>query len=131
VQHLDTLRRALSRLANDEQFRLRVIGTSSYDLAGVEVEALDWRALSEVDDLQGIDVGVMPLPEDAWSRGKCGLKALQYMALGVPTVCSPVGVNSEIIQDGRNGYLAATEDEWVEKLLRLLRSPDLRSSIGQ
>jgi glycosyltransferase involved in cell wall biosynthesis len=73
----------------------------------------------------------MPLPEDRWSRGKCGMKALQYMGLAIPTVCSPVGVNSAIIRDGENGMLAATEDEWVEKLTLLLRSKELRERLGR
>ncbi len=130
VQHLDTLRGALQRLARLERFKLRVIGTPRYELDGVEVEALPWRAATELDDLGLIDIGVMPLPDDQWSKGKCGLKALQYMALGVPTVCSPVGVNSEIIRDGENGLLAASEDEWVETLALLLRSPELRRRLG-
>jgi len=130
VQHLDTLRAALQRLAKKERFRLRIIGTPSYRLDGVEVEAMSWRSRTEIEDLDAIDIGVMPLPDDEWSRGKCGLKALQYMALGIPTICSPVGVNSEIIQDGVNGLLAATEDEWVEKLMMLLRSAELRSRLG-
>jgi glycosyltransferase involved in cell wall biosynthesis len=130
VQHLDTLRNALQQLARTEKFRLRVIGTPQYDLAGVDVEPLPWRAATEVDDLCAIDIGIMPLPDDQWSKGKCGLKALQYMALGIPTVCSPVGVNSEIIQDGANGMLAASDSEWVEKLTTLLRSPKLRLQLG-
>ena len=78
-----------------------------------------------------IDIGVMPLPDDAWSKGKCGLKALQFMALGIPTICSPVGVNTDIIQDDQNGFIAALEDEWVDKLSRLLRSHELRQRLGQ
>lgn len=131
VAHLDTLRGGLQRLAKEERFRLRVIGTPSYELEGVEVEAMAWRAATETADLGVIDIGIMPLPDDRWSKGKCGLKALQYMALGIPTVCSPVGVNVDIIQDGSNGFLAATEDEWVEKLKRLLRSPELRERLGR
>ena len=72
----------------------------------------------------------MPLPDEDWSRGKCGLKALQYMALGIPTICSPVGVNSTIIKDGENGYLADGTDDWVEKLKLMLHSPELRRRIG-
>jgi glycosyltransferase involved in cell wall biosynthesis len=131
LQHLDTLQSALRQLARKERFRLRVIGSSSYQLAGVEVEALPWRASSEADDLRQIEIGIMPLPDDEWSRGKCGLKALQYMALGIPTVCSPVGVNTEIIRDGGNGLLASTESEWIEKLTLLLRSAELRARLGE
>jgi glycosyltransferase involved in cell wall biosynthesis len=131
VQHLDTIRGALQRLAREERFILRVIGTPVYKLEGVETEALLWRAATETDDLRPFDVGVMPLPDDPWSQGKCGLKALQFMALGVPTLCSPVGVNTDIIQDGANGMIASTEDEWVEKLRQLLHSPELRLKLGK
>lgn len=130
VQHLDTLRTALQKLAQQERFRLRVIGTPDYDLEGVEVEALPWRSETEIEDLRPIDVGIMPLPDDAWSKGKCGLKALQFMALGIPVVCSPVGVNSIIIRDHETGFLAATEAEWIAKLGQLLRSAELQKRVG-
>ena len=131
VQHLDTLRGALRKLARTDRFRLRVIGTPQYELEGVEVEAMPWRSETEIDDLQPIDIGIMPLPDDAWSRGKCGLKALQFMALGIPVVCSPIGVNTVIVQDGENGFIAATEEEWIQKLRQLLQSAQLRNSFGQ
>ena len=131
VQHLDTLRGALKKLAERESFRLRVIGTPTYECPPIDVEAMRWRADTEVEDLAPIDIGVMPLPDDKWSKGKCGLKALQFMARGIPTVCSPVGVNTDIIQDDQNGFLASTEDEWVDKLTRLLRSHELRRRLGQ
>src|ERR1700754_3323091 len=130
VQHLDTLRGALKQLAETEQFRLRVIGTPTYELSSVDVEAMQWRAATELEDLHAIDVGVMPLPDDNWSKGKCGLKALQFMALGIPTICSPVGVNTDIIQDNENGFLAMSESEWVDKLTRLLRDAELRRRLG-
>jgi glycosyltransferase involved in cell wall biosynthesis len=130
VQHLDTMRGALQKLAEKETFRLRVIGTPAYECPPVEVEAMKWRAETELEDLSEIDIGMMPLPDDRWSKGKCGLKALQFMALGIPTICSPVGVNTDIIQDDQNGFIAATEDEWVEKLTRLLRSAELRQRLG-
>jgi len=131
VQHLDTLRGALQKLAKHQPFQLRVIGTPSYKIPGVEVEALNWKADTELQDLSKINIGVMPLPNDAWSRGKCGLKALQFMALGIPTICSPVGVNSDIIHDNENGMLAGSEDEWVEKMSLLLRSREMRERLGQ
>ena len=131
VQHLDTLRGALKKLQARESFRLRVIGTPKYECPPVEVEAMPWRAETELHDLAAIDIGVMPLPDDRWSKGKCGLKALQFMALGIPTICSPVGVNTDIIQDDHNGFIAGSEDEWVEKLSRLVRSRELRQRLGQ
>ncbi len=130
VQHLDTIREVLQDLARDEDFQLRVIGTPTYKLAGVDVEAIQWRSETEIDDLGHIDIGLMPLPDENWSRGKCGLKALQYMALGIPTICSPVGVNSTIIKDGENGFLAGDKAEWIKKLKQLIHSPRLRREIG-
>jgi glycosyltransferase involved in cell wall biosynthesis len=107
-----------------------VIGTPAYEIEGVDVEALQWKSDTELQDLSHIDIGVMPLPNDAWSKGKCGLKALQFMALGIPTICSPVGVNTDIIQDNQNGLLADSEDEWVEKMSQLLTSPEMRERLG-
>ena len=130
VQHLDTIRDVLQGLAKTEKFKLRVIGTPNYELDGVDTESLEWRSETEVADLQKIDIGLMPLPDEDWSRGKCGLKALQYMALGIPTVCSPVGVNSSIIQDGENGFLAGDTKEWIEKLKTLIHSAERRQKLA-
>ncbi len=131
VAHLNTIRDALSLLAQRERFRLQVIGTPNYEIPGVDVTSIAWRAESEVEELRKMDIGIMPLPDDPWCRGKCGLKALQYMALGIPTIVSPVGVNVEIIRDGENGFLASTDDEWVRKLSLLVNSPELRKRIGE
>jgi glycosyltransferase involved in cell wall biosynthesis len=131
VQYLDDLRPTLQRLAKRERFKLRVIGVPSYQLEGVDVEAIPWHPATEVDDLRRVDIGIMPLPDDEWTRGKCGMKALQYMGLGIPCVCSPVGVNPTIVRDDENGLLAATEDQWIEQLTRLLHSPPLRERLGK
>lgn len=130
VQHLDTLRMALRELRRQQDYRLMVIGTPNYRLESVETASYQWQAESEVRDLQQFDIGIMPLPDDEWSRGKCGLKLLQCMGVGVPTVGSPVGVNTEIIRDGVNGFIAATDQEWIEKLSLLIQRPDLRQEIG-
>lgn len=131
IQHLDTIRGVLQDLAKTENFRLLVIGTPQCKIPGVDVEAIQWRSKTEIDDLRPIDIGLMPLPDDNWSKGKCGLKALQYMALGIPAICSPVGVNSTIIEDGENGFLAGNVEEWVEKIKLLIHSHELRRKLGR
>jgi len=110
--------------------RLRAIGGGSVRLPGVEVESLPWSEVEEVSLLQGCDIGVMPLPDTPWERGKCGFKLIQYMACRKPVVASPVGVNREIVVDGANGFLASTSKEWVDALLRLKADPELRRSMG-
>jgi glycosyltransferase involved in cell wall biosynthesis len=89
-----------------------------------------WSVQTEVSDLLQVDIGIMPLPDDDWSKGKCGFKILQYMALEIPSVASPVGVNATIIQNGVNGYLAQSENEWVEKLEELISDAALRRKMG-
>lgn len=131
IQHLDTIRDILQELARTEKFCLRVIGTPIYKISGVDTEATQWRSETELDDLRHIDIGLMPLPDDNWSKGKCGLKALQYMALGIPTICSPVGVNSTIIRDGENGFLAGDRAEWIGKIKQLIHSAELRRKLGK
>lgn len=131
IQHLDTIRTVLEELGRTENYKLRVIGTPSYKVPGVDTEAMQWRSATELEDLRAIDIGLMPLPDEDWTKGKCGLKALQYMALGIPTICSPVGVNSTIIKDGTNGFLADGRDEWIEKIKRLIHSADLRRKLGK
>jgi glycosyltransferase involved in cell wall biosynthesis len=120
---------ALRRLREKREFELRVIG-AKFDIDGLAVRCVPWRAESEPDDLRVIDVGLMPLPENEWSRGKCGMKALQYMALGIPPVVSPVGVNASIVRDGINGLHARTEDDWVDRIALLLENGPLRRSLG-
>lgn len=131
IQHLDTIRDVLQDLAKTEKFRLRVIGTPVYKISGVDCEAMQWKSETELQDLRDIDIGLMPLPDEDWTKGKCGLKALQYMALGIPTICSPVGVNSTIIKDGVNGFLADGKDEWIDKIKQLMRSAELRRKLGR
>jgi glycosyltransferase involved in cell wall biosynthesis len=129
ARHLGALAEALRRVAALSCVELRVMG-AAFELPGVQVSLRRWSPESEAEHLRSFDIGVMPLPDDAWSRGKCGMKALLYMAVGVPVVASPVGVSTEIIQDGVNGILAATEDDWVEKLIELIDNVQLRRRLG-
>jgi len=131
VAHLRKIDRVLQRVAAEEHIRLHVMGTPTYTLEGVSTHAIQWSPEVELPELNRFDVGVMPLPDEEWARGKCALKALQYMALGIPTITAPVGVNAEIIQDGTNGLLATTEDEWVERITSLVRDVRMRERIGR
>lgn len=113
------------------QLEIQVIGQASYKNSEIEVISKSWDSKTEVEDLNRFDIGIMPLPNDEWSKGKCGLKGLSYMACGIATVMSPIGVNCEIIQHGINGFLASTETEWMDTLSNLIESADLRHSIGK
>lgn len=93
-------------------------------------ESRDWSEHREIADVQGFDLGIMPLADDPWSRGKCGFKLIQYMACGLPVVASPVGVNGEIVRQGETGFLASTPQEWAKALTELVASPGLRAKMG-
>ena len=97
----------------------------------IGLETVVWNAQDEIAQLQRIDIGIMPLPDDAWAKGKCGFKGLQYMALEIPTIMAPVGVNTEIIDDGKHGFFATTDDEWFAVLCKLIDDADLRKNIGE
>jgi glycosyltransferase involved in cell wall biosynthesis len=113
-----------------EKICFKVIGDATYKNDELCIKGISWEKEEEIKELSTIDIGIMPLPDDDWARGKCGLKGLQYMSLEIPTVISPVGVNTEIIQDGVNGFLASTEEEWVNKISLLIDSPLLREQLG-
>jgi len=109
---------------------IRLIGAGRYNIDGVRIHNSDWSYNSEVSDLQGFDIGIMPMPDNEWTRGKLGCKMLQYMAVGVPAVVSFTPTNSEVIKDAENGFLVRTAEEWVSKLSALITNPELRRRIG-
>lgn len=114
--------------ASRHRFTLKVSGAGKkVQFDGVQVDETPWSLAREVELFNTCDIGIYPLTDDDWSRGKCGFKAIQFMACGVPVLASAVGVNREIIQDGENGFLASTPDEWATKLDRLLGDPGLRA----
>jgi len=113
-----------------DRFRLKIVSSEFIDLPGIEVVKKRYRVEDEIADLQSFDIGIMPLQDTLWTRGKCGFKILQYMGVGVPAVASPVGINNELIRHGETGFLAADAEAWQEALLTLAADPDLRSRLG-
>ena len=109
---------------------IKVIGDSNYKNPELDVISINWNKQDEIKELSSFDIGIMPLPDDEWANGKCGLKGLQYMALEIPTIMSPVGVNTEIIQNGVNGFLAKNDDDYVSALSTLIDDSILRKKIG-
>ncbi len=130
--YLKLLMPVFQKLAERRRFVLRVSGAADpLTIPGVRVDNAPWMLEREVELFNTCDVGVYPLPDDDWSKGKCGFKAIQFMACGVPVVSAAVGVNREIIQDGVNGFLASNTDEWIAKLDRLLDDAELRRRFAE
>ncbi|RYH70068.1 MAG: glycosyltransferase [Alcaligenaceae bacterium] len=130
VHYLQLLREPLQTLAARHPFVLRVIGGGTVDLPGVQTEVVAWTEDTEVEGISACDIGIMPLKDSLWERGKCGYKLIQYMACGLPTVASGVGANPEIVRDGVCGFLANTSSEWVATLSKLLENSSLRMQMG-
>lgn len=119
----------LTGIAQKKSARIRAVGAG---VPGTEVlESLPWDEAGESRMIQGMDIGLMPLDDSPWSRGKCGYKIIQYMSCGVPVVASPTGVNADIVEDGVTGFLATTEAEWGRAITRLLDDPALRRRMGR
>jgi glycosyltransferase involved in cell wall biosynthesis len=131
MQYLDELIPVLDELSNEVNFKFRVISNQPMTIERDYLEFTPWNAATEIQDLASINIGVMPLTDNEWSRGKCGFKALQYMSLGIPAVVSPVGVNTTIISHGDSGFICSNPDEWKKTLKDLLNKSELRRSIGQ
>lgn len=113
TKYLLMIIRSINELASSERLRFLCIGGDPAILSGSPVVVKPWSEASELDDLAKIDVGIMPLPNSPFERGKCGYKLLQYMASGKPVIASPVGVNKKIVNHGINGFLAQTTDDWI------------------
>jgi hypothetical protein len=130
-RYLRHIQPALKQLA--EKFpglRLKVVSDKPLEIEGVSVQNEPWRIETEQENLQSFDVGIMPLWDSVWTRGKCGYKILQYMAVGTPVIASDVGVNGEIISPGENGFLARNQDDWVRSIGGLLQNSEQRRAFG-
>lgn len=132
--HLKTLTGVFEKLGEKYQFVLKIVGLGcDFPLKSpnVKVLNLEWDKEREVSDYQSLNIGLYPLFRDSWSEGKMGLKVIAYMAVGIPCVCSPIGDHVRFLKDGENGMLASTEEEWIEKLSRLIEDEKLRHYLGK
>ena len=129
--HLELFAPVLREVRSHLTFELRVQSDRKPNLGGLPHTWMPWSAEREVADLSAFDIGIMPMPDDLWSRGKCAAKALLYMAVGAVAVCSPVGMNRDLIRHGENGMLASSPQEWVACLGALLSDRDLRERLGR
>lgn len=130
-RYLHLLDEVFIELAKKIDFTLKVIGDPEFNIPGVKVHAIPWSAVNEVKELQEFDIGVYPLPlDEEWVYGKSGLKALQYMALGIPTIATAIGANFRIIDDGVNGFLVHDQREWLERINQLLQDRSMYDAIS-
>jgi glycosyltransferase involved in cell wall biosynthesis len=127
---LDLISPALAELSRKYTVKVLLVGANAKALPEIPHETVAWSEDSEVESIQGMDIGVMPLPETSFAEGKCGYKLIQYMACGLPVVASPIGMNSRIVANGTSGYLASTQEEWVEALGSLLSDKERRAQMG-
>lgn len=133
IEHFKIILPVLKRIKEkyNAKVAFRVFGVPEYKNKELEIEGIAWTPENEVEQIALFDIGIMPLPDNEWARGKCGMKGLQYMALEVATIMSAVGTNKDIIQDGKNGFLALSEEEWFQKLSQLIDSKTLRKEFGK
>ncbi|MFY0628596.1 MAG: glycosyltransferase family 4 protein [Reichenbachiella sp.] len=131
LKYLALIAEPLRKLAEKQAFIFRVIADEkpSFDIPNMQYKP--WSKESEIDDLNGIDIGVMPLEDNDWSKGKCGFKALQFMALEKPVLVSPVGVNDEIVEEEVSGFHCFNEEDWVNRMEQLLLDAELRTKLGK
>jgi glycosyltransferase involved in cell wall biosynthesis len=129
-KYLKTISPSLTEVCGHVNCSVKLIGSGYVNINEVPLEILEWSEESEVGSLNSFDLGIMPLPDEPWTLGKCGFKLIQYMACGLPVVASPVGVNKEIVEHGVNGFLAETHDEWVQALETLRNDHALRKTMG-
>ncbi len=129
--YLDLLVPVLQRLQEKYDFTFYVIADKDPELPLKKYKFIKWQKETETEDLLNFHIGLMPLPDDAITRGKCGCKAIQYMALGMPAVVSPVGVNAEIVDDGVNGFICQSDQDWEDKISLLLEDSNTRDTFGK
>jgi glycosyltransferase involved in cell wall biosynthesis len=132
IHYLEKMRPIFDRIGERySHCELKIVCDIFFDCKKIHVIKKQWKSDEEVEDLQSFDIGLMPLVDDPWSWGKCGLKIVQYQGVGLPVVCTPVGVNRDLVEDGVTGFWARTPVEWEEKLSVLIEDALLREKLGQ
>ena len=131
-KHLVTALPALEKAAGRiPSLRLKIIADFSLHSDVLTIVPVQWSEESEVRELVSAHIGIAPLPDNLYTRGKCALKVIQYMAAGLPVISSPTGVNKEIIEDGGNGFLVASDNEWITAIEKLAKDQNLRHRFGE
>lgn len=130
AKYLKLIHEVLQEFCLKHNAKLILIGSGKINIPGVPLEIRDWKEDTEVENILGFDVGIMPLLDEPWERGKCGYKLIQYMACGRPVIASPVGINDRIIIDGINGFKARSSESWSRSLVKLYKDLDLRKRMG-
>ncbi len=131
LSYLEDLEPALLQLQKKYPFELMVMANKPPHFKEIQHRFVPWSEEAEVAELNKVDIGLMPLTDDEWTRGKCGFKLIQYLALEIPAVANPVGVNGSIIEEGENGLFCTTNETWKEALNKLLTDPGLRQRMGK
>ncbi len=129
--YLNSLKDVFRTLSQKYKITLKLIGAANFDIPEVKIVKKKWHLNTEVSELQGFNIGIMPLSDSDWTKGKGGFKLLQYLSMGIPAVTTPVGINTEIVQNGINGFLANSDEEWIQKLSRLIEDHRLRDELGK
>lgn len=128
--YLESFEPVLADLRKRRDVEIRVVSNREPSFSLIPYTWRAWSPETEIEEISKLDIGIMPTPDDDWARGKCALKALQYMSLGIPAVCSDVGANREVIKHGENGFLAKTDDDWLKFLETLIDDAGLRKKFG-
>lgn len=132
LRYLENIKPVFEELGKKYQnLVLRIVSDEFIESDSIKVEQIKWTEDNEIHDLHEMDIGIMPLSDNEWTRGKCSFKLLQYMAVGIPVVCSPVGMNREVVIDGEHGYWAENMEDWFGKLSMLIENPSLRKKMGE
>jgi glycosyltransferase involved in cell wall biosynthesis len=129
IKYLDNLKTVFQKFSQSRKFKLKIIG-GKFNLPGVDIQEVVWSSESEIEEILTGDIGLMPLNDTLWEKGKCGFKLVQYMACGLPVVASPSPANKEIIEINKTGYIASDTSQWEYYLDKLMREHELRADFG-